>query len=172
MDPDRANAEFVHLLTSSQDWLRAFVRTLMPRVDEAEDVLQRTNLVLWSKADQFAPDTNFRGWACQVARYEVLAYRKEQRRDRHVFGDVLLGLLADEAEERLSAAGDPRDHLENCLERLPAVQHRLILERYREGGSVQQIARRDGRSAESISAKLYRIRKTLLDCLQRQMSRD
>ncbi|MCH9001552.1 MAG: hypothetical protein IIC02_03175, partial [Planctomycetes bacterium] len=76
------NEQFVRELTANQSRLLAYVLTLLPDYEAAQDVAQNTNVVLWRKADTFREGTQFMTWACQVARLEVLAYFRDQGRDR------------------------------------------------------------------------------------------
>ncbi len=168
--PDR-QGEFVQQLTGSQDWLRAFVRALVIESHAADDVLQRVNLVLWQKADEFTPGTNFRAWACRVARFEALAFHQERRRDRHLFRESLIEKLASDAEQELSELSDYRERLTHCLQKLTPEQRALVAERYSDTGSVQQIAAREGRTADAVSASLYRIRRLLWNCLKHEPTR-
>ena len=167
------DAAFIQHLTGCQHWLRAYLRALLRDAEQADEVLQRTNLVLWEKADEFTPGTNFQAWACQVARYEVLAYRKQQSRDRLVFSEAAITAIGAEAERHMGVLNDLREFLEACLEQLPAKQRRLVAARYRRDGTVQGIAQQQGTSADAISASLYRIRQALLKCIQsKQAARD
>lgn len=43
--------EFIQLLTTHQSRLYAYILTLVFDPNDADDVLQETNTVLWSKAD-------------------------------------------------------------------------------------------------------------------------
>ncbi|MBX2851645.1 MAG: hypothetical protein KTR15_07875 [Phycisphaeraceae bacterium] len=65
----------------------------------AEKILQRTNVVLWEKSQDFQPGTNFQSWAYKVVQFEVLTYRKRAGRERHLFDSELLDTLACEAEQ-------------------------------------------------------------------------
>ena len=166
MGPD---AEFVRELTGCQHWLRAFIRTLLVRADDADEVLQRTNLVLWQKADQFTEGTNFTAWACQVARFEVMAFRTQHGRDRHQFGDEVINVIAEDAQQHPGILEDLRDHLKACLDELTADERRMLSVRYGDGGSVQAIAAREGRAPAAISTALYRLRQSLLKCIRRKI---
>lgn len=167
MNPD---AQFVHELTSCQHWLRAFIRSLVERPDDADDVLQRTNLVLWEKSSEFAVGTNFKAWACRVARFEVMAFRKQHVRDRHQFSSELVDLLASDASEHVAILEDLRDYLEACLAETTSEQQRLLAARYTHGESVQSIAEREDRAAASVSTALYRLRQSLMKCIRRKMN--
>ena len=68
-------AEFVRLLTVHQPDIYVYLRSLVLDPDEASEILQDTNLVLWEKRDQFEIGTNFRAWAFQIARYKLLQHK-------------------------------------------------------------------------------------------------
>lgn len=157
---------FVQLLTSHQQTLYAYIRTLLPEADVASDVLQETNLVLWQRAGEFAPGSNFGGWARKVAYYQVLARYRDQGRERMTFDTELVAVLAREQEEQLSRYEERQRALQHCLSRLSEPSRDLIRRRYAPGGSVQVIAQELGRSVGAISQALYRIRQSLVDCLQ------
>ena len=167
MSPD---ARFVHELTSCQHWLRAFIRSLVTNTDDADDLLQRTNLVLWEKANDFHEGTSFSAWACQVARFEVLAFRKQHARDRHQFSTELIDLLADDASKHVAIAEDLRDYLESCLEEVLPEQRQLLADRYARGESVQTIADHEGRTPAAVSTALYRLRQSLMKCIRRKIN--
>jgi RNA polymerase sigma-70 factor (ECF subfamily) len=101
----------------------------------------------------------------------VLAHRKRQSRDRLVFDDDLLGQIAEEYE-RQSARGGALQALEHCLQKLPAAQRELVDQRYLQGESVNDIASRQGRAANAVSALLYRIRTLLADCVDHTLAQD
>ena len=104
--PEPANEEFIRHLTECQPWLRAFVRAILLAPSDVDEIVQRTNVVLWRKADRFELGTDFRAWASQVARLEVLAYTREQAKDRHAFSPELVQSLADEASQQLTTADE------------------------------------------------------------------
>ena len=81
---------FLHLYVECEESLRGFVRSLLPTLEDAREVMQETAAVLWKKYDQLDDPKNFRRWAFGVARFEVLAYRRDKARDRHIFGEELI----------------------------------------------------------------------------------
>ena len=66
------------LFVTGQGNLLAFILSLHPGMAEAEDILQETFLVVSRKADTFAEGTNFLAWACTIARFKVLEFRRRQ----------------------------------------------------------------------------------------------
>jgi RNA polymerase sigma-70 factor, ECF subfamily len=168
MKPKDAQEQFVRNLTSCQPALYAYILSLLPNRNDANDVLQDTNLVMWRRSDEYVEGANFTAWAYKIARYKVLAHHRDRRRDRHIFDEELFGRLADDAEHR---TGDPEgvaSLLDDCVAELPATQRVLVQERYAPGGSVQDMARKLGQSAAALSVTLSRIRNALLACIQRK----
>ena len=162
--------DFVRALTRSQERLYAYIRALLPAADAAREVLQETNVVMLRKFDQLAPGQDFGAWACQIARYEVLAYLRDRARDRHLFDPQLVELLASEVEEATSRANTRADALEECLNGLSHWQRELLAARYREGSSVKAIGRRLRQSAQTVATRLFRLRQLLFDCISRRLS--
>ena len=79
------SAEFIGLITDHQVDLQAFILSSLGDYSDTLDVLQRTNIVLWKKAAQFRRGAPFLPWALKIAKFEVLAFMRARRRDRHVF---------------------------------------------------------------------------------------
>jgi RNA polymerase sigma-70 factor (ECF subfamily) len=166
MDEDREG--FVKELTGAQASLWAYVLALHPDPVSAQDILQQTNLTLWRKATEFQPGTRFFAWASKAAYFHVLTYRRGMRRDRLVFNDEVFAYLAERQADRMDerSPGERASALRGCLEKLPPQSRRLLESRYAPGGSVQDLARSDGRSVAGLSQLLYRIRETLQQCIE------
>jgi RNA polymerase sigma-70 factor (ECF subfamily) len=159
--------DFVQLMIGCQSRLYAFIMSLVCDPDQAADILQQTNLVMWEKSDQFTPGTNFSAWAYQIARYQVMAYRQRRRRDRHVFDDETLAAVASVFEERAEGLDDKLTALSHCMNQLSDDARTLIRTRYRDGFSVKQIADQLGHSANRVAVRLHRLRLALMECMQR-----
>ncbi len=63
-----------------QDRVYTYTRTLLPNAENARDVLQETNIVLWRKRNEFKPGTDFVAWACKVAYYQALSFLRDAGR--------------------------------------------------------------------------------------------
>lgn len=166
---DDKREEFIRQLTAAQSSLWAYVFSLLPDHAGAQDILQQTNLTLWRKAEDFQPGSSFFAWASKAAYFHVLTYRRGMRRDRLVFNDEVFAYLAERQAERLEE-GTPNGRmtaLRGCLEKLPPHSRRLLESRYAPGASVTDLARTDGRTTAALSQVLYRIRETLLACIER-----
>jgi len=136
--------------------------------EQASDVLQQTNLVLWKKLDDFEPGTNFMAWAFQIARYQVMAHRQKQGRDRHVFDDEPVSLVAAAFEKQSGKFDERLTALSQCIQQLPDAGKQLIRRRYGDGWSVKNLAEDLGQTANRLAVRLHRLRATLLECIQRR----
>lgn len=169
MSTQTPREQFVRQLTECQQNLYAYILSLVQDVDRAQDVLQETNLVLWRKAESEPQIMNFQAWAIEVSRYQVMAHLRDRGRDRHLYQPALLELLADDAADRLDGIDDRRRALQNCLGKLTKSQRELIERRYARNQKVQEIAEAMRRPAGVVAQKFYRIRKSLLTCIQRTL---
>jgi RNA polymerase sigma-70 factor (ECF subfamily) len=168
MDDDRAR--FVAEITRHQTRLRGFLRCLLVRPSDVDDLLQEVNAVLWQKADEFRAGTDFWSWASQVARYKAYNQLRRYGRDRLVFDDALMAELATVAAEKARDLDRRRDALDQCLKRLSAPQRQLVDLRYAAGQTVEAMSRAIGRPEGSLRQALYRIRTTLLACIESRLA--
>jgi RNA polymerase sigma-70 factor (ECF subfamily) len=163
---------FLRLFVDHEEALRGFVRTLVPTREDAREVMQEVAAVLWRKFDELATDDDFRRWAFGVARFEALAFRRDRARDRHVFSEEVLLMLAEEAESAADALDARREALEQCLGKLPQRQRMLVEAAYAHGVRIDEVAETMGRTAMSLYKELHRIRMTLASCVERTMQRE
>jgi RNA polymerase sigma-70 factor (ECF subfamily) len=160
-----ATAEFIQLLTSNQSRIYAYILSLVFDPDQANDVLQQTNAVLWKKSEEFELGTNFIAWSFRIGHFQVLAHRKKIQRDRLIFDDDLVGELA-KVTTGFDETFEMRQRLmRNCLENLNDRQRDLIRRRYSIGANVAKIATDVGSSVNAIKQVLFRARRNLIECV-------
>ena len=162
--------EFVQLFTQTQRRLYLYILAQVPSVSDAEEILQNTNLVIWSKCDRFTLGTSFFAWASQIATFEVLKHRQRFSRDKLQFNDDFVQSVASEVEEYSADLELRRRALESCLKKLRPADRELIHRRYQPGESGKELARDLDRPANSVYQSLGRIRRQLLDCINRRLS--
>ena len=167
-EPHNAEEKIVGLIARHQPEIHRYILSLLPDRMLADDVAQETNLVLWRKAAEYDPAQPFLPWAFTIALYQVKAARRDAGRDRHVFDDSLVELLAAECRE--DHPGDLDQALEKCLQELPVRQRDLILARYAPGSSVQELAAARNQTPTALSLALMRIRKALETCIERKLA--
>lgn len=163
--------EFVELLVSHQSLIRAFVISLLPGLPEAEDVIQNTNQVLWTKRAQFTLGTNFKAWALTTARFQAMALQQKLRSERRQpLDDDVMELVAEEAMDLEPAEFNRRlADLNDCMSQLQVRDQELILHRYWKKAGLAEHARETGRSVGALKVALHRIRENLRTCLERKI---
>jgi RNA polymerase sigma-70 factor (ECF subfamily) len=161
----------VELYSQHYPRLQYYLMALLPTADDAADVMQETSLVLWRKFETFQIGTNFLAWACKIARLQAMKHYERTNRTRP-FDTAVLEKLAVEAEEVAARPAIPLEVLESCLEKLSDADRALIRRRYEPGSSVKELALDIGRSANSLSKSLGRIRRALLECIQRRLPQE
>jgi RNA polymerase sigma-70 factor (ECF subfamily) len=166
VSPETVDA-FVRLLGQNQRRIFLYVMSLVPDWNDAEEIIQETNLVLWREFARFQPGTNFAAWACKVALHRVLAWRKRVRRDRLEFSPAFLEAVADEASAASDLLEERTQGLARCIERLPADHRRLLRLRYSDGLAIEAIARQLERTEDAVYRALSRIRRALHECVTR-----
>ena len=164
------NAEFVQLFTKSQRRLFLFILAQVSQLADAEEILQDTNVIIWSKFHKFQLGTSFFAWAGKIATYEILKYRERKRAGRLQFSDEFISRVAAEAIEINEELEQRREALSECLRRLKADDRELIQARYAPGENGLKVAEQLGRPANSVYQSVGRIRKVLFDCVTRRLT--
>ena len=166
-----ANAkEFIRLLAAHSHSLYRYIFTLLPDPDQAQDVYQDAVMTLWEKFGSYRPDEPFLPWAYRFAHFKVLAHRKKNRRQPAMLDCDVLDILAVEQveeDERLEAR---LRLLPGCLDKLTANERRLVELRYDSRATIAQIAEQTGRLADTLYRVLHRVRKKLLNCIERRLA--
>lgn len=162
--------DFIQLFTRTQRRLYLFILAQVPSVQDAEEILQEANCIMLAKHQQFMPGTNFVAWSSQIVTYEILKYRQRFGRDRLRFSDEFLTAVAQEAVTAFDGLDDRRRALEACLGKLRPGDRKLIQHRYTPGKTARDLAEEMGRPANSVYQSLGRIRRTLMECVQRHLA--
>lgn len=163
---------FIRLLTDHQVDLQAFIMSSLGNHPDTLDVLQATNIALWKKATVFDSKAPFLPWAIGVAKYEVLAFMRKRRRDRHTFSPEVVELLMDVAAKRTPETSCRSRALMECIKELPERNREFLQIRYAQQQSVQQVATKTGRTVDAVKSLFLRIRRALEHCIDRRLAID
>lgn len=168
--PVRTQGDFLTLFLGEQRRLYRFIRSLVPHAQDAEDILQETATILWQQFDKYVDGTSFYAWSCKVAQFRILKHRHRLSQSAALLSeDVLesLAALAITTDRKL----DPRQSaLEHCLTKLRTRDRTIIEQRYGQQSTGREVAERLGRPANSFYKTLGRIRRTLLECINREIA--
>ena len=162
--------DFVRLLARFEPQIRSCVLLWVADWNDAQDVMQQVSLVLWQRFDQFQPGTNFLAWAVTVAKLHAKDYWRRKGRERRLFSDAFIDVVAADAVAMTDELDERRGMLKHCVDRLKPAHRELLFLRYSHDASVDDIAGRLHRSADAIYKALARTRAALLDCVTRRIA--
>ncbi|MDF1755564.1 MAG: sigma-70 family RNA polymerase sigma factor [Verrucomicrobiales bacterium] len=171
IESDQAE-DFIRLLAEHEQRLGRYVLMLVPNVEDSNDILQESKLVMWRSFDQFQPGTNFSAWARKVIFNQVLKYRRQPARRSMPFSEDTLMLLEENIEQEIDYFDKRHEMLSGCVNRLKS-QHRSIVDlRYNDGLGIESIAQIIGRTSGAVYRVLSRIRKNLRECVSRKLQEE
>lgn len=166
------DGRFLRLFVQHEQALRAYARVMVPNWDAVDEVIQEASVVMWRKLDLLDSPENFLPWAKVIVRFEALRARRDFARDRLVFSEELLSMLADEAaetEDELLAR--EKAALERCFKRLSPAHRELLLAPYAGCGRVKELAEQTERSVNSLYKLLGRLRSKLQGCISQDLAK-
>jgi RNA polymerase sigma-70 factor, ECF subfamily len=167
-DPTFRVDEFMRLYTQHQRRLYVYLLSLVHNVADAEELLQESSYVLWRKFDEFRPESNFGAWACRVAYFEVLKFRERRQQGEVPLSPQFLERVAGKMAEVSDLLELRSETFNYCMDRLSEADRELITRRYAPGASVKRIAAALNRPVRSVSKSLARIRRLLIECIDRR----
>ena len=158
----KAAAEFV---AAHADAIYAYVRRrLIPRVDLVDDLVQDVFLVAWEKLATFRSDAPLRAWLLGIARHKVEDYYRSRLRepDSELDEDSLLTDSMVPQAPDLDTLLDReaiRSRTQQVMQSLPEPYSLILLWRYWEQRSTQEIAAQTGRTEKAVERMLARARE-------------
>ncbi|MEQ8836473.1 MAG: sigma-70 family RNA polymerase sigma factor [Lacipirellulaceae bacterium] len=162
--------QFAQQLIANQGRLYAYIATLLPNRTDAEDVLQRTSLILCQKWEHYDTGRAFLPWARGIALNEIRNFlRRSERKNIHL-SEPMISILAEEIEDEQPQ--DRIDALVACLEGLEPKQRHLLEQCYLGTNGVKAVAASMNSSADAIYMRLHRIRKFLVACINKRLALD
>lgn len=161
--------DFVRMFAAAEREIHRYILVFVPNEADALEVFQETCVILWKKFQAFPSERDFTGWACRVAYYEVLKFRKRQGRDHLRFGDDVLDAIAEERLVMSDSLEARRRALVSCLEKLSPRDRELINCRYDGRRTAKQVGEELGRPMNTVYKALDRIRRQLFECVTRAL---
>lgn len=159
---------FNELFLRHQRDVYAYILTLVPDRNDAEDVFQQTCLMLLEKAAEYDPERRFFPWACGFALNEVRRFRRTHYRERAQLDDAVIESLAS-AQAQPGAQIDKRlDLLKDCVAALPPEKRDLLAKAYGCARGLKDLAAHLQIDLNTLYKRLERIRRLLFACMERR----
>lgn len=159
--------DFAQQVTESQQRLYRYIYSLTGNSASSWDILQETNIVLWRKQADFTPGTRFDSWSYTIARFQVLAFLRDRKREPlSILTPELLEAFAEDAETEAAHFEERLAALQHCKTKLPDKSQKLLTLYYEQGLSVKEVSATLEATATSIKQALFRIRRSLQECIE------
>lgn len=161
--------------TQSQRSVSAYIASLVPNFQDADDILQNVAVITVKKFDQFEKKGSFVSWVVGIARNEIFKYYTEKKKNqavpdmeaiKQIAGIYEAEILANDHYEREMKAA-----LASCIERLRGKWKRILEMYYLREQSSARIAQQLAMTRSNVFVSLHRIRVALKDCVTKEISR-
>lgn len=86
--PREPHEVFLQLLARHEPVVRAYLRSLVSRPADVDELMPDVALVAWRTFSELREPEGFPRWACLIARYEALRFRRDKARDRLVLDEA------------------------------------------------------------------------------------
>lgn len=163
------NDDFASQWVGAQPMIAAYIASVVGSFHETEDVLQKVATVAFEKRDQFDQTRSFSAWVNGIARYELMRWRRDKARDRHVFSDQTIGLMGTVHASMSDEFDDRRVALKRCFKKLEPQAKEIVELRYLHEMPPAGIAEKLRIEPTAARVRLHRIRRALEKCIQRQV---
>ncbi len=162
--------QFLALYSRDRDRLFGYIYALLPHQADAEDVFQRSSLLLWNKFSLYDPERPFLPWACSLAHYEVRNFVRSANRDRLQFDEELIEKLADAKTHQVDQGDERLDALRMCLKSIKQVERDLVELAYRGEATIKEFAENSGGPTQTLYNRISLARRKLLACVKRRLA--
>jgi RNA polymerase sigma-70 factor (ECF subfamily) len=161
-----------------EDHLGPLFAFVFQRVDRdrvtAEEVVQETFLQAVRSAARFRGESTAWTWICGIARKLILGRRRRVKRRAVPFSDLLLDsdeeiaqalsrIEHEEIPERILERRETRRFVGAVMSTLPPRYQAGLLARYRDGKSLEQLARDANTTVKGAESLLHRARRAFAD---------
>lgn len=157
---------FRQLMDQFSDKTLGYLRGLVG--DDADDVHQDVWLSVYRGIGGLANPGAFRTWLFQTTRHRALDFLRRRKRERELLDDVANEYIdANEPSREDSLAGVDELALDAALMAIPPPQREVMLLRYRDDLSYQEIALVVGCPIGTVRTRLHHAKQRLHELLTR-----
>jgi len=128
----------------------------------ADDVVQKTSIIMWDKYDTYIQGTCFFAWGLSIMHYVLLNLFRGIRRSVVVQDQDKFDLAAEKMiheNDNVSYAIDLK--IEQAMQQLTTMEVKLLKAVYLEGKDVKEWATENGKAPQTVFNKISTIKKKL-----------
>jgi RNA polymerase sigma-70 factor, ECF subfamily len=159
---------FNELFLRHQRDVFAYIVTLVPNRNDAEDIFQQTCVALLERQTEYDPQRNFFPWACGFAINAVRRHHRAHHRERISLSDAVIETLANVQSKSADRIEARLELLFDCLAKLPAEKRDLLMRCYARKGGLDELAAKLQIETNTLYKRLERIRRVLFECMDEE----
>ncbi len=139
---------------------------MLGNAQDAEDAAQEIFLRAYTRLETFDPVRRFITWLLAIASNYCIDRLRRRRQVWMTLDDVSFWLTSPQAgPERSSLEREQRDAVQQALQKLPEHYRTIVVLRYWQDLSYEEIVDVTGLSESTVKTRLHRARKMLRDAL-------
>jgi len=152
--------KFEKIIDHYKNRLYGYIFRQVKNKEDAEDILQEVFIKVYRKLDLYDPEQNFTSWIVTICRNTVMDHFRRKTPDNELIDHI--DLVDQETPERVFMAGTFSKLLDNKIDQLPGKYRDLILLKYFEDQSYDEIALTLGIPKNQVKWQLHQARKKLM----------
>jgi RNA polymerase sigma-70 factor (ECF subfamily) len=173
MDKEAKNKELAVFWAQSQPTIAAFIHSLVPNFQDADDILQNVAVITVEKFEEFDRNRSFSAWSNGIAKNLIVKYYSGRGKKRAILDIEAVKKIAQVFEEESRSIHDQKECLEkalkNCLSRLEGKWKKIVDMHYMDEFSPARIAQQLSMTRTNVFVSLHRLRLSLKKCVEREI---
>jgi len=157
---------FEELVARYHPRLRYYLRRILPRADHADDVLQEVWLAVFRALPRLADPAALAAWLYRIARDKASIRWREEPPGRSLDVSGLVEEPSQDDEFREEDAGE----IHASLDQLTPEQREVLVLRFLEDMTYQQIAKVTGCPIGTVRSRLYYAKSALRQAIEKRRS--
>lgn len=174
MDKEAKSKELAVFWAQSQPTIAAFIHSLVPNFQDADDILQNVAIITVEKFEEFDKNRSFSAWCTGIAKNLILRYYSKKGGTQPILSIEAVEKVAQVYEQDSQSIHDQIDSLkkalEKCLMRLKGKVKKIVEMHYVDELSPARIAQLLSLTPNNVSVLLHRVRLSLKTCVQRELT--
>ncbi len=173
MSAKPTQAEVMKAALQHQDALQAYAYGITRDWALAEDVVQNAFVIVMEKWTAFQPGTSAYHWTRAIVRLKALELLRARNREQPEEESVLHALTEQAMDTYMDEDAAQRQKellrkLQRCMQQVTGRSLELVLQFYWKRLTYEQLAVQFNASVEGVRKNLYRVRRALQECVERQ----
>jgi len=175
MNEEQNNKELAVFWVQSQPTIAAFIHSLVPNFQDADDILQNVAIITVEKFNEFDRNRSFSAWSTGIAKNLILKYYANKGSKKPILGIEVIEKVAQVYDQDPQSIHDRIDSIEKalkkCIQRLKDKIKKIVQMHYMDELSPARIAQLLSLTTNNVSVTLHRVRLSLKSCVNQELSK-